>query len=306
MRHSILHSARLENLVGQVHCEVVRQTTDMRMVHLRDGSGHSQTLAIVRFHTFENDCLQHAHDRIRAGSLLGQTLQENGIDFVKNAVGSFEIALPEWLQVAFGTTANTSLAICSAIHVRPGNQSDIHYADIIEIIPPGLRIHFKDRIALEEIVPEAFHHLNRFAGLDVAHQNDTTMKRSIVIGAGPGGLVAVKELLENGLRSVICLEQSGEIGGIFSRGYDNLILTSSVTFSMFSDYWVGDGKDHHFWSKEEAVSYWKDYARHYGVLEHIRFHTKVQSVMDRPGGPWRGPAIRGRIGMRAPDSCSRQ
>ena len=30
----------------------------------------------------------------------------------------------------------------------------------------------------------------------------------IVIGAGPGGLVCTKELLEQGVREVVCLEQA--------------------------------------------------------------------------------------------------
>ena len=76
----------------------------------------------------------------------------------------------------------------------------------------------------------------------------------IVVGAGPGGIVATKELLEKGFDDVLCLEQSDTLGGVFAKGYDNLLLTSSVTFSMFSDFWVGDGNDHHFWTKDEAVS----------------------------------------------------
>ena len=50
----------------------------------------------------------------------------------------------------------------------------------------------------------------------------------IVVGAGPGGIVATKELLENGFDNVLCLEQSGGIGGVFAKGYDNLELTSSA------------------------------------------------------------------------------
>src|SRR5210317_745173 len=100
------------------------------------------------------------------------------------------------------------------------------------------------------------------------------MYNCVVIGAGPGGIVAVKELLEKGIKNVLCLEQSDTLGGVFSKGYDNLILTSSVTFSMFSDFWVGEGNDHHFWSKDEAVSYWNSYAGHFGVKEHIRYGSK--------------------------------
>lgn len=112
------------------------------------------------------------------------------------------------------------------------------------------------------------------------------MYSCIVIGAGPGGIVAVKELLEKGIKDVLCLEQSDTLGGVFANGYDNLILTSSVTFSMFSDFWVGEGMDHHFWNKDEAVSYWDSYADHFGVKEHIRYSSKVAEVVSIEEDHW--------------------
>ena len=108
----------------------------------------------------------------------------------------------------------------------------------------------------------------------------------IVIGAGPGGIVCIKELLEQKVGKVVCLEQSGEIGGVFAKGYDNLVLTSSATMSMFSDFWLGDGNQHSFWTKKEAVDYWTRYAKHYGVIDHIRFHSKVESVRLQKSGSW--------------------
>ena len=101
----------------------------------------------------------------------------------------------------------------------------------------------------------------------------------IVIGAGPGGLVCTKELLEQGLNNVVCLEQASTVGGIFANTYDNLVLTSSATISMFSDYWFGDGNQHKFWTKEEAVEYWKGYAKHFGVMDRIRLNSKVVAVI---------------------------
>lgn len=101
----------------------------------------------------------------------------------------------------------------------------------------------------------------------------------IVIGAGPGGLVSTKELLEQGLSEVVCLEQAMDVGGVFGNTYDSLVLTSSATISMFSDFWIGDGNQHAFWTKKEAVEYWKSYAQHFGVLERIRFNSKVVAVV---------------------------
>ncbi|MEM7726062.1 MAG: NAD(P)-binding domain-containing protein [Cyanobacteria bacterium P01_A01_bin.45] len=106
----------------------------------------------------------------------------------------------------------------------------------------------------------------------------------IVIGAGPGGLVCTKELLEQGLDEVVCLEQTNNLGGVFANAYDGLVLTSSATISMFSDYWIGDGNQHRFWTKNEAVEYWRGYAKHFGVIDRIRFNSKVVAVIPQEDG----------------------
>lgn len=100
----------------------------------------------------------------------------------------------------------------------------------------------------------------------------------LVIGSGPGGLVCTKELLEQGMNEVLCLEQAPDLGGTFANAYDNLVLTSSATMSMYSDFWIGDGNQHSFWTKAEAVHYWRKYAEYFGVTDHIRFDSKVVSV----------------------------
>ncbi|MGK7951599.1 MAG: flavin-containing monooxygenase [Xenococcaceae cyanobacterium] len=109
----------------------------------------------------------------------------------------------------------------------------------------------------------------------------------IVIGAGPGGLVCTKELLEQGVKDVVCLEQASDVGGVFANTYDNLVLTSSTTISMFSDFWIGDGNQEKlFWTKKEAVDYWKRYAKHFGVIDRIRFNSKVVAVVQQDSEGW--------------------
>ncbi len=108
----------------------------------------------------------------------------------------------------------------------------------------------------------------------------------IVIGAGPGGLVTTKELLEQKVGEVVCLEQTRDIGGVFAKTYDNLALTSSCTYSMFSDFWMGDGKQHHFWTKHEAINYWTRYAQYFGVADKIRFNSQVIAVTPDNNGGW--------------------
>ncbi|MDH3709245.1 MAG: NAD(P)-binding domain-containing protein [Cyclobacteriaceae bacterium] len=117
----------------------------------------------------------------------------------------------------------------------------------------------------------------------------------LVIGAGPAGIVTTKELLEQGVDDVLCLEQAPSLGGTFSKSYDSLVLTSSVTFSMFSDFWVGDGKDHHFWTKNEGVDYWTEYARHFKVIDHIRFQCEVTEVRDQADQGWKVSLASGEV-----------
>ncbi len=100
----------------------------------------------------------------------------------------------------------------------------------------------------------------------------------ILIGAGPAGIVAVKELIEQGITNILCLEQTSKLGGTFSQSYDNLTLTSSTTFSMFSDYWIGDDAVNKFWTKKEAVNYWTSYAKNFKVDQYIEYNSQVTKV----------------------------
>ena len=124
--------------------------------------------------------------------------------------------------------------------------------------------------------------------------DERDMYECIVIGAGPAGIVAVKELLEAGVERTICLEREQGIGGSIRAAYDELQLTTSTTFSMFSDFWVGDGSTKEFWTKDEAVDYWGRYAEHFGVNDKLRLGTEVASVT-RVDGHWQVESRAGEV-----------
>lgn len=117
----------------------------------------------------------------------------------------------------------------------------------------------------------------------------------IVIGAGPAGIVTTKELLEQGITNIVCLEQAEDLGGVYRHAYDSLVLTTSCTFSMFSDFWIGDGNQHKFWTKHEAIDYWKRYAQHFGVLDKICFKSKVLTVTPQENQGWQIQLASGEI-----------
>ncbi len=114
--------------------------------------------------------------------------------------------------------------------------------------------------------------------------------RVAVIGAGPSGLVAVKELLDEG-HEPTCLEQAGGLGGVFRFDEESGVvwascrLTSSGLLTAFSDFPVSTERSGHM-TAAEYVDYLTAYCAEFGVGERIRFGTKVVSVTRDPDGGW--------------------
>ena len=60
-------------------------------------------------------------------------------------------------------------------------------------------------------------------------------KKVFIIGAGPSGVVALKEMVEAG-HDAICMDAKSQIGGLFSVAYQELYTTTSNMFLAFSDF----------------------------------------------------------------------
>jgi dimethylaniline monooxygenase (N-oxide forming) len=122
-----------------------------------------------------------------------------------------------------------------------------------------------------------------------------------VIGAGPSGLVAAKELQQEGHR-VTCFEKTDSVGGIFryradpeSIGvWESCRLTSSQLVTSFSDFFPGSSGgvryEHRHWRHDEYVQYLTQYAEAFDVMRHVRLSCPVTAV-ERIGEGWR---VRGR------------
>lgn len=109
-------------------------------------------------------------------------------------------------------------------------------------------------------------------------------KRVCVVGAGPSGLVATKELLEQG-HAVICYEASASLGGTFAHGaYDSTQLTSSPAVTAFSDF-PAYGQ-HRYWSKDEYVKYLSRYADAFRVRAAVHVGARVVALEEDEGGEW--------------------
>lgn len=126
-------------------------------------------------------------------------------------------------------------------------------------------------------------------------------KKVCVIGAGPAGLVAARELRKEG-HEVVVIEQKHEVGGqwlydpkveeenpmgksrflkVHSSIYASLRVMSPREIMGFSDFPFGGkkGRDmRRFPGHKELLLYLKDFCDYFGLREMIRFNTRVENV----------------------------
>lgn len=114
-----------------------------------------------------------------------------------------------------------------------------------------------------------------------------------VIGAGPCGLAAIRNLKKRGLDDFVCHEALGEIGGLwaYSRDprrpsvYDSAHIISSRRLSSFRDFPMpADYPD--FPSHRQVFEYFNDYAETFDLIRHIRFNSSVETAERKEGGGW--------------------
>jgi thioredoxin reductase len=117
-------------------------------------------------------------------------------------------------------------------------------------------------------------------------------KRVCVIGAGPSGITAAKNLLDEG-HQVTVFDLGTEVGGnwVFneSTGHSSVFETthiiSSRTLSEYADYPMpADYPDYP--SHRHLARYFQDYASHFKLYPHIRFNTLVESCILKGDGQW--------------------
>jgi cation diffusion facilitator CzcD-associated flavoprotein CzcO len=118
-------------------------------------------------------------------------------------------------------------------------------------------------------------------------------QRICVIGAGPCGLTALKNLLQAGCRNVVCYEESDRIGGNWAftddphrvSVYECLHLISSRRMSSFDDFPMP--KDYpDFPSHRQLLAYFTNYARTFQLEPHIRLGSHVEHCALGGDGRW--------------------
>ncbi|KAJ1406270.1 Flavin monooxygenase FMO [Sesbania bispinosa] len=132
--------------------------------------------------------------------------------------------------------------------------------------------------------------------------SETNQSKNVcVIGAGPSGLVAARELRKEG-HKVVVLEQNHDVGGqwlyepnvegedplgrnpflkVHSSVYESLRLASPREIMGFTDFpfLVKKGRDmRRFPSHTELLQYLKDFCEYFKLREMIKFNTRVDYV----------------------------
>lgn len=109
-----------------------------------------------------------------------------------------------------------------------------------------------------------------------------------VIGAGPSGLAATRNLVRLGF-DVVGFEVHTDVGGLWdidsptSTMYDSAHLISSKRMTEYAEFPMADDVatyPHH----AELRTYFRDYARHFGLSDHYHFSTRVTRVEPRRHG----------------------
>lgn len=110
-------------------------------------------------------------------------------------------------------------------------------------------------------------------------------KRVIVIGAGPCGLPALKEMLAGG-HDVTLYERSSTLGGVFASKamYHDLHLTLSNWAMAYSDF--PNNGPQCYPSGAEYLQYLRDYATHFDLERHIEYNTEVHSASLDNNNKW--------------------
>ena len=120
-------------------------------------------------------------------------------------------------------------------------------------------------------------------------------KRVCIIGAGPSGITALKNVLDEGLEA-ICFDRNDRVGGNWlysekeshSSVFETTHIISSRTLSQYEDYtWDDhDPSTPDYPSHEQLANYFQAYASHFDLLDHIHFQTSVEKADRSENGDW--------------------
>lgn len=103
-------------------------------------------------------------------------------------------------------------------------------------------------------------------------------KREVaIIGGGSSGLLACKYTLSKGYLPIVFEEQS-TIGGVWTKTFETTKLQTPKPLYQFSDFPWPSSVSQVFPDQHQVFEYLQSYARHFDLLKHIRFDSRVVSI----------------------------
>ncbi len=117
--------------------------------------------------------------------------------------------------------------------------------------------------------------------------------RICIVGAGPCGLTALKNVRAFGLDNVVCYDESDAIGGNWTFDespdrtsvYETTHIISSKRLTEFEDFPMPAGYPD-FPSHRQLRAYFESYADHFNLTQFIRLRTRVEKARRLDDGRW--------------------
>ncbi|OMO92027.1 Dimethylaniline monooxygenase, N-oxide-forming [Corchorus olitorius] len=104
------------------------------------------------------------------------------------------------------------------------------------------------------------------------------MERQVaIIGAGISGLLACKYALSKGFHPIV-FESQNDVGGVWTKTVQTTKLQTPKPVYQFSDFPWPDSVTEVFPDQHQVFDYIESYAKHFDLLKHIKFNTKVSSI----------------------------
>lgn len=117
--------------------------------------------------------------------------------------------------------------------------------------------------------------------------------RVALIGAGCSGITAIKNLIQAGVKHIVCFEKGDQIGGNWvytsqvahSSVCETTHLISSKTMSQFEDFPMPEAYPD-YPSHAQVLAYFQSYVKHFDLEPYIRFNTEVLKVEPQAANTW--------------------
>ena len=123
--------------------------------------------------------------------------------------------------------------------------------------------------------------------------NGGDVRRIAVIGAGPSGVTALKNLVDVGFTDIVCYDRNDAVGGNWlyrpesshSSVFETTHIISSKTLSQYHDYPMPSAYPD-YPSHSQLAAYFQAYAINFDIEKYISFGTEVLSAKPLDGDRW--------------------